>query len=163
MKKLTYAVLAIALYAVSVPAFAQSVTTTNTNTVEGLIQWFINLINNALVPLVFALAFILFLFGVFKYFFGIGKNAEENRREGAKFILWAVIAFAVMISIWGIVKLVTNTVPGLQNQSTPCIPTFGGPCKQPSGGSNSSGTNGNPTVFGNDPSKLNAPGQPIGM
>jgi hypothetical protein len=94
-------------------------------TLNSLIDWFITLINNTLVPLIFSLAFLLFLFGVFKYFFGSGDKAAASRKEGQQYILWAVIAFAVMLSVWGLVSIVTNTIPGLSNQNRPCIPTFG--------------------------------------
>ena len=106
------------------------------NTVDGILNWFITIINGTLVPLIFALAFLLFLFGVFKYFFGSGAKAEENRQEGKKFILWGIIAFAVMISIWGLVNVLVNTF-GFQNESRPCLPTFSGPCDRSSGSSRS--------------------------
>ena len=118
------------------------------STLTGLFTWFITLINTVLVPLIFALAFLLFLFGVFKYFFSSGAKAEENRKQGKQFIFWGVIAFAVMVSLWGIVNVLANTIPGLNNQARPCLPTFGNP-NCPSGTSNT----------GN----LNGPGQPIGM
>jgi len=111
-------------------AHAQSAaeTTIDPNSTEGIVNWFITLINSSLVPLIFALAFLVFLFGVFKYFFSVGANAEENRQKGKQFIFWAVIAFAVMISVWGLVSILVRTVPGLQDQTRPCLPTFSGPC-----------------------------------
>lgn len=93
-------------------------------TLNDLFTWFLGLINGILVPLVFALAFILFLFGVFKFFFSSGAKAEDNRKEGKKFILWGVIAFVVMISLWGIVNLLVSTL-NLKSKSMPCLPTFG--------------------------------------
>src|SRR3989338_7083179 len=69
-------------------------TAAETDSARGIVDWFISLINSSLVPLIFALAFLLFLFGVFKYFFSLGSDAEESRQKGKQFILWAVIAFA---------------------------------------------------------------------
>jgi heme/copper-type cytochrome/quinol oxidase subunit 2 len=122
MKKTALAVLAFALPFVT---FAQTATNNNTSTLTGLFTWIINFINTILVPLIFALAFLLFLFGVFKYFFSAGSNAEKNRTEGKQFIMYAIIGFFVMITIWGLVNIVVRTIPGLENQSRPCLPTFG--------------------------------------
>lgn len=94
-------------------------------TIDGVVGWLTKFINNTLVYLIFALAFLLFLWGVFKYFFGSGANAEENRREGGKFILWSIIAFAVMISVWGLVNVLVNTF-GFDNSPRPDLPCFEG-------------------------------------
>ena len=64
-------------------------------------------INDILVPLVFALAFLLFLWGVFKFFFW-GGGDETKREEGKQLMLWAVIGFVLMVSIWGIVNLLSG-------------------------------------------------------
>ena len=62
-------------------------------------------IGNLLTTLIYAIAFIVFLFGVFKYFFVSGANAEEGRQKGKQLMLWGIIALAVMFAVWGIVKL----------------------------------------------------------
>lgn len=67
----------------------------------------VNFINSTLVPLIFALAFLLFLWGIFKYFFW-GGGEEEKREEGKQLMLWAIIAFLLMVSIWGIVNLLSK-------------------------------------------------------
>lgn len=93
-------------------------------TINEIAEGIINLINGVLVPLVFALAFITFLFGVFKYFFA-GAADEKKRSEGRQFIMWAIIAFAVMISVWGLVRVLAGTF-SLDSASRPCLPTFTG-------------------------------------
>lgn len=97
----------------------------DSNTLTSLLSDFIGFINTILVPLVFALAFILFLFGVFKYFFASGAKADEGRQEGKKFITWGIIALAVMISVWGLVNILVRTF-GFEDESRPCLPTFSG-------------------------------------
>jgi heme/copper-type cytochrome/quinol oxidase subunit 2 len=104
-------------------AYAQ--TAGNTNTVDGLAAWIANFVNNTLVYIIFALAFAFFLFGIFKYFFGSGAKAEENRKEGRQFIMWGIIAFVVMICVWGIVNLFVNTF-GFTNKNRPDLPCFEG-------------------------------------
>ena len=69
----------------------------------------INTINNVLVPVLFAIAFIVFLWGVFKTFI-IGANSEEVKEEGKSLMLYGLIGFFVMVSIWGLVNILTGTV-----------------------------------------------------
>jgi hypothetical protein len=80
----------------------------------------INVINGVLVPVLFALAFIFFLYGIAKtYIFSAGD--EEERKKGHKLVLWGIIAFAIMISIWGLVNVVANTF-GLYGIGAPPTP-----------------------------------------
>ncbi len=65
-------------------------------------------INNILVPLIFAIAFIVFLYGVAKAYIFSGGDAEAVGK-GHKLILWGLIGFVVMLSIWGLVNVVANT------------------------------------------------------
>ena len=87
------------------------------------IVWIIGFINSVLVPLIFALAFIVFIWGIFQYFIAGGAD-EEKRKEGKKFALYGIIGFFIMISIWGIVNLLVNST-GFDNKSRPALPTFG--------------------------------------
>lgn len=81
----------------------------------------IYIINTILVPLLFAAAFIVFLYGVFKaYIWSHGDSGEVSK--GHRLILWGLVGFAVMISIWGLVNIVTNTF-GLAGYSAPTPPT----------------------------------------
>lgn len=69
----------------------------------------INTINNVLVPVLFAVAFIVFLWGAFDVFI-LGSNDEEVKEKGKNLMLWGLIGFFVMVSIWGLVNILTGTV-----------------------------------------------------
>ena len=78
------------------------------------------IINYVLVPVLFALAFIVFLYGIVsKYIFSHGDPEEVSK--GHKLILWGLIAFVVMISLWGLVNVVANPF-GLYGISAPPTP-----------------------------------------
>lgn len=70
-------------------------------------------LGNGIVGLLMAVAFLLFIFGVFKYFFVKGADAKA-RAEGRGFILWGIIALAVLASVWGLVQLVITILPAAQ-------------------------------------------------
>ena len=69
----------------------------------------INTINNVLVPVLFAVAFVVFLWGAFDTFI-VGANNEEVKEKGKNLMLWGLIGFFVMVSIWGLVNILTGTV-----------------------------------------------------
>jgi len=78
-------------------------------------------INNVLVPVLFAIAFIVFLWGVFKTY--IWSRGDETAVEtGHKLILWGIVGFVVMISLWGLVNVVANTF-GLAGVGAPPTPS----------------------------------------
>jgi hypothetical protein len=95
-----------------------------------------------LIPVLFSLALVLFLFGVFRYFLASGGN-EEKRKEGKTFIMWGILAMAVMVAVWGLVNFVVSSL-GLDNERRPCLPTFSGDCNDrgignPAGSANTPG------------------------
>lgn len=72
-------------------------------------SFIINTINNILVPVLFAVAFIVFLWGAFKTFI-VGANDSEVKENGKNLMLWGLIGFFVMVSIWGLVNILTGTI-----------------------------------------------------
>ncbi|MFZ2500654.1 MAG: hypothetical protein WAW90_01550 [Minisyncoccia bacterium] len=91
------------------------------NTICTVAMTFIYIINSVLVPLLFAVSFIVFLYGVFKtYIYSHGDPGEVS--SGHQTILWGVIGFVVMVSLWGLVNVVSNSF-GLGGFGAPPTPT----------------------------------------
>lgn len=82
-------------------------------------------VNGIVVPLIFALAFLFFIWGMFKYFIMSGAN-EENREQGKQLMLWGVIAFVAMVSIYGLVNVVAEGL-GFRQPEIIDIPDIPGP------------------------------------
>lgn len=59
-------------------------------------------VDTYVIMLLYTLAFILFLWGAFRFFFSEG---EEAREKGKKFVVWGLVGFFVIFSVWGIVNL----------------------------------------------------------
>lgn len=81
----------------------------------------IYIINSVLVPVLFAVAFIVFLYGVANAYI-LHPGDEAAVKKGHKLILWGLIGFAVMISVWGLVNVVVNTFD-LWGYAPPLLPT----------------------------------------
>ena len=81
---------------------------------------FTTIINTVLVPLVFALAFLMFLWGMFKTFI-LGGSDEGKQTEGKQLMMYAIIGFVVMVALWGIVNLLLGEF-GLTAGGTVTLP-----------------------------------------
>jgi len=81
--------------------------------VGNLVENTIIIINQYLTPFVLGLAFLVFIWGVFK-FFVLGGSDEEKQKEGKSLMIYAIIGFVVIISFYGIVNLVLGGL-GLTN------------------------------------------------
>ena len=85
-------------------------------------QLFLWVINSIFVPVLIAIAFIVFLWGVFKYFIW-HRESESEKMEGRKYVLWGIIGFVVIISVWGLVNIVKSTFfPSTLNTQAPEYP-----------------------------------------
>lgn len=80
----------------------------------------VDFMNGVLVPFVFALAFLVFIWGMFKAFI-LGGSDEAKQSEGKALMFYAIIGFVVMVSLWGIVNLVADGF-GLSGEGVQNIP-----------------------------------------
>ena len=87
-------------------------------------SFIINIINNVLVPVLFAVAFIVFLWGAFQTFI-LGQGSDESKEAGKSLMLWGLIGFFVMVSIWGLVNILTGSVTFGNNATPTTVPTSG--------------------------------------
>jgi len=70
------------------------------------INIFLDLIN-LLIPIIFALALVAFFWGISVFLFN--ADSSDKRVEGKEIMIWGVIALFVMVSVWGLVKIIQNT------------------------------------------------------
>lgn len=80
-------------------------------------------INFVVAPVLMAIAFIFFMWGVFKYFI-LGAESDTERATGRQFILWGIIAFVIITSLWGLVAVVGNTFGLYAGGRAPPYPTL---------------------------------------
>ena len=73
-----------------------------------------NRILNGLVGLAILLAILAVFWGLIKWLF---QNSSEAKSDGIRIMLYGVVAIFVMVSIWGIIRLLQNTFGVTQNTS----------------------------------------------
>jgi len=119
MKKFGIYTLALALVILPGVAFGQF------GEVNDFLDDVSSFINSTLIPLVFAIALLIFIWGIFKFFI-LGGSDEETRKEGKQLMLWAIIGFVVMVSVFGIVNLIAGGLGFSDDeniQNIPNVPT----------------------------------------
>ncbi len=84
---------------------------TTPTTYAGLVEFFLGLIGTLLIPGIFL---IVFLYSVWKIFdaWVIDVADERKRSEGKRFVVIAILSFVLMVSVWGIVGLLKNSIFG---------------------------------------------------
>jgi hypothetical protein len=125
MKKISYLTSVIVLGASLAAPFLAGAAGLNTTYVKGYADSVTGIINNILVPVLIAIAFLVFLWGVYKYFIQ-GASNDAERATGRTFVLYGVIGFVIIFSIWGIVQIFIGTLGFGTTTNSPNPPTIGG-------------------------------------
>lgn len=93
----------IALIAVFVPAIASAQPVTDFNS----LSFKLSNIGNTIIGLLIALAVIWIIFNVIRYI--ISADDPEKRKGFGVAILWSIVGLFVILSIWGLVAILSNT------------------------------------------------------
>ncbi len=72
-----------------------------------LISYVTCLISKSVIPLIFALAMVMFVWGVVQ--FVINNGEEAKKAKGKEFMVWGIIGLTVMVCVWGLVAILGNT------------------------------------------------------
>lgn len=100
MKKL---LLATAAFLFTAPRIASAEVTD----FKSLMQLFVDLLGSVM-GVLYMVAFVTFFWGI--ALFILNTNDDKKRQEGKSWMFWSVIALFVMITIWGLIGLLVNTV-----------------------------------------------------
>ena len=73
-----------------------------------IFQKALTVVINPIIRAVFAVAIILFVYGVFEFVRG-AENAD-TRTKGQQHMLWGLIGLAIMFSVFTIIRILTNTL-----------------------------------------------------
>ena len=104
-RNLKISIFAFAIIGFAVPSLASAQAVT---TFEGLVGKIYGMLSS-LVPIIVSLTVIVFLWGIFQL---VQSNSEDSRKDAIKIITFGVIALFVMISVWGLVAILSNTFFG---------------------------------------------------
>ena len=76
--------------------------------IETLVQSVNRVIINPIIILLFALAVVYFIYGILQYL--MSPDNEEIRQSSKKHMLWGIIGMFIMVSVFGIMNIILNTI-----------------------------------------------------
>ena len=125
MKKITTLAYSAFLYALPVVALAQGGDSSygggNLAPLKNLVRA-VGDVLNLLVPVLIALALVVFFIGLVRYVWG--SSGEDSKASAKNIMIAGLVALFVMVSVWGIVRLAQNAL-GIgpdQISNTPYVP-----------------------------------------
>lgn len=96
-------------------------TTGGTGRLEALIQSVGRLVA-ALIPIIIGLALVVFLWGILLY---VISKSQEDKAAARSYMIWGIIGLFVMVSVWGIVTILSEAIfGGAKIDSPPTLPRF---------------------------------------
>lgn len=98
---------ALALFILPVVASAQ-IASGDLGGVGNLMDSLIDITQNIIIPFVLFLGFVVFVWGMFKYFI-VGATDEEARGNGKNLIIYSIVGFVMIFIFWGIINLVATS------------------------------------------------------
>ncbi len=63
---------------------------------------------NPIITFLFALAVVLFLYGVFEFI--ANGNNDEKKTTGKSHMIWGIVGLTIMMGVWGILNMVLSTL-----------------------------------------------------
>lgn len=125
MKKNLFVLSGIALASAPVLALAQVGTSGSATLCSPQIQNLgdvvckIGSILNSVIPVMIVAGVVFFVWGVVSF---VISNDEEAKTKGRNRMIWGIIGLVVIVGMWGLVRIVTNTF-GLSNNTQITLPT----------------------------------------
>ena len=118
MKKITSSL--AALVALIVPAAAQAQFASDGGAFGTFLANILTFINNVLIPFIIGIGFLVFVWGMFKYFIAGGAN-DEAKESGKSLMVYATLGFVLIIIFWGVVNLIAGST-GFSAQTITNVP-----------------------------------------
>jgi hypothetical protein len=83
-----------------------------------LLAKFATAVINPALALLFAFAFLLFVWGIVEFMYGLykgqshhgGGHGDDPLKKGKEHMIWGVVGLTIMTSAWAIVRFIANTI-----------------------------------------------------
>jgi len=118
MKKYFSGIVALSLLPSAVSA--QIADSPNAGAFEDLLANILTFSNDVLIPFIIGIGFLVFVWGMFKFFILGGAN-DEKKEQGKSLMIYATIGFVVIIVFFGVVNLLSEST-GLTGETIRNIP-----------------------------------------
>ena len=117
MKKIIYGLLAFG----PVLALAQDVFTVKGNLIDTG-KGITSLITGTVIPVLFAVALVYFIYGVVKFIMAAG--VPEDRAKAQGIMIWGIVGLVVIVGVYGLIAFLQNAT-GINGVNAPSLPGGG--------------------------------------
>lgn len=93
-----------------------------TGTIQTFLSGINELLNKFVIPFLITLAVLFFIYNTVQYFI-IQSADEEGRKKAKQFMLYSLVAFLVIVTLWAIVTFVINGL-GFGVGTVPVCPDY---------------------------------------
>ena len=121
MKKIGFITGGASLLALPMVASAQLANSGDGGDFQNLLENIVEFTNDILIPFIIAIGFLVFVWGMFRYFIAGGAN-DEAKQSGKSLMIWATLGFVLIIVFWGVINLIASST-GLDKGNIENIPT----------------------------------------
>jgi uncharacterized membrane protein YidH (DUF202 family) len=108
MKRVIYSLSTTALLALPAVINAQSGFQPDGGEFGDLLTDILRFANDVLIPFIIGIGFLVFVYGMFKYFIAGGQN-EDKQKEGKDLMIYATLGFVLIVVFWGVVNLLASS------------------------------------------------------
>ena len=122
MKRITDILSSASLCVLPVITHAQIANSGGGGQFEVLLDNILDFTNDVLIPFIIGIGFLVFVFGMFRYFIAGGAN-DDAKQSGKSLMIYATLGFVLIIVFWGVVNLITDGI-GLGGDNIDNIPVI---------------------------------------
>jgi hypothetical protein len=87
---------------------------------QNLLENILVFTNNVLIPFIIGIGFLVFVWGMFKFFIVGGAN-DDAKESGKSLMIYATLGFLLIIVFWGVVNLLADST-GLEGDTLQNVP-----------------------------------------
>lgn len=87
---------------------------------QALLTNILTFTNTVLIPFIIGIGFLVFVWGMFKFFIVGGAN-DDAKEQGKSLMIYATLGFLLIIVFWGVVNLLTAST-GLEGETLNNVP-----------------------------------------
>jgi uncharacterized membrane-anchored protein len=87
----------------------------NSSGLADVVAWVIGIINT-IIPVLMVLALVFFLYSALQYVLKAQESKGNSQREA---LLWGLVALFVLVSVWGLVRIMCSTLFGSASCNAP--------------------------------------------
>lgn len=91
---------------------------------QNLLSNILTFTNTVLIPFIIGIGFLVFVWGMFKYFIVGGAN-DDAKEQGKSLMIYATLGFILIIVFWGIVNLLATSTGLNEGLNTGLVPQTG--------------------------------------